>query len=111
MIGARLRLTREVYELSQKEFAAEIGIPSNQYNQYEQGNRRPFISVAQHIADRFHVSLDWIYDGKISHLSLDMITRLIRVANKLHDQPPKKKEQGIALNAVIEKITKRDFSN
>jgi transcriptional regulator with XRE-family HTH domain len=109
MIGARLRLIREVYQMNQKDFAAEIGLPSNQYNQYEQGKRRPFISIAQQICDRYHVSLDWIYDGKMNHLSVDIANRLLQVAKKMDGNVTAKKEAGTALQVAIDRITKGDF--
>jgi len=67
-IGARLRLTREVLQLSQAEFADRCGIARNTFNQYEQGRNKPQIPLAIDICERFNLTLDWIYRGDPSGL-------------------------------------------
>ena len=67
-IGLRLRLTREVLNLTQAEFADRCGIARNTYNQYEMGKNTPKLLFAIDICDRFGLTLDWIYRGDPSGL-------------------------------------------
>lgn len=55
-----LRQLREQNGFSQKEFAAEMGIPQTTYNQYETGRRAPDFDMLSRIADYFHVSVDYL---------------------------------------------------
>ncbi len=67
-IAERLRVTRAVFGLAQGEFAAKADINANTYNQYEQAVRRPSIEHAIALAERYNITLDWIYRGEPSGL-------------------------------------------
>jgi transcriptional regulator with XRE-family HTH domain len=73
-IAARLRATREAFDLGQNEFARRAGIASNTYNQYEQAKNLPRLDFANQICDTYGVTLDWIYRGDPSGLP-------VRIAN------------------------------
>lgn len=62
-IGERLRLTRDAMGLAQNKFAAQAGIPTNTYNQYETGKFRPQIDNAIKLCTIYNLTLDWIYLG------------------------------------------------
>lgn len=55
-----LRQLREQNGFSQKEFAAEMGIPQTTYNQYETGRRAPDFDMLSRFADYFHVTVDYL---------------------------------------------------
>lgn len=70
-IGDRLRALRSVYggDLSQKEWASTNQFPDTTYNNWETGTRRIPLPAAERLADRYGLSLDWIYRGKVDGLS------------------------------------------
>ena len=55
-----LAVFRESIGLNQKDFAAELGIPANTYNNYENGNREPKSDFWIAVARRFGVSIDYL---------------------------------------------------
>lgn len=56
----RLRSLRERRGFSQKEFAAEMDLPTATYNQYETGKRTPDIEMLMRFADYFSVTVDFL---------------------------------------------------
>ena len=56
----RLRSLRERRGFSQKEFAAEMDLPTATYNQYETGKRTPDIEMLIRFADYFTVTVDYL---------------------------------------------------
>jgi transcriptional regulator with XRE-family HTH domain len=67
-IGERLRVTREVIGLKQREFAKRAGVSATAYNQYEVGDTKPKIENAIKLREAFNLTLDWIYCGDPSGL-------------------------------------------
>jgi len=76
VIARRLVRTREALGLSQAVFCTQIGVERNVYNPFEKGHRRITLDVALKIRGRFGVSLDWVYCGDISHLSVELYQKL-----------------------------------
>lgn len=58
-----------------------FGIKRAAWNNYEYGRRILDIEIAVKFCDRFHVSLDWLYRGDMSGLS-------VRMAQLISDQVP-----------------------
>lgn len=56
----RLKFLREQRGFSQKEFAAEMGLPYTTYNSYETGKRAPDFDMLSRFADYFQVSVDYL---------------------------------------------------
>lgn len=108
MIGARLRLTRQAFELEQKDFAATAGIAQNTYNQYEQGKRVPNLEMAYLICRHYNITLDWIYRGIPSGLPLNVMNLLRRRASEMLTSVDMSSEQGVAMHTAISKITSCD---
>lgn len=80
-MAARLLQTRLALGYPQQAaFCRELGVPPNQWNQYETGARRITMPVAQKLKRRFGVSLDWTYDGDVSNLPHGLATSLFRKA-------------------------------
>ena len=77
-IGRRIAALRRVMKMNKTAFAELIGVSQPAVSQYENGVRRPELDVAQRIRMRTGVTLDWIYEGDRSGLSL-------RWANELPD--------------------------
>jgi transcriptional regulator with XRE-family HTH domain len=75
-IARRLVALREALGYSQSGWARFLGILPSQQNNYEQGIRRVSLSVAQDIALKTDVTLDWIYFGSRSGLPLNLLPLL-----------------------------------
>jgi len=69
-IGARLIALREGYcDLSQKEWAVKNGFNVGQYGSWERGTRRVPVEAAERLCDRYGLTLDFIYRGRLEGLS------------------------------------------
>ncbi|NKX43313.1 helix-turn-helix transcriptional regulator [Roseibacterium sp. KMU-115] len=80
-VGARLRVLREMLQLGKMEMADEHGIDRTNYGRMEAGTRRLPIEIGYRLAERCHVTLDWLYRGRWDHLTLEMAERLRKVGN------------------------------
>ncbi|MEM6891855.1 MAG: helix-turn-helix transcriptional regulator [Pseudomonadota bacterium] len=67
-IGARLRAIRESTGMNTKEFAAFLELNYTRYVNWETGARRLLPDQAEIFCDRFSVTLDFIYRGKLAQL-------------------------------------------
>lgn len=64
----RLKQLRQEADLSQAEFAKQIGTSKSSVNMYERGEREPGIETLEAIADYFNVDIDYLL-GKSDHRS------------------------------------------
>ena len=78
-IGRRLRHTREVLGLNQREFAMRANLKENRYNQYETGVRPLTIEAALSICEQYGVTLDWLYRGDRSTLPHRLAIDIARI--------------------------------
>lgn len=62
----RLKQLRQEADLSQAEFAQQIGTSKSSINMYERGEREPGIETLEAIADYFNVDMDYLL-GKSDH--------------------------------------------
>lgn len=74
LLDTRLALTDR--DTSQAAYAERAGIARNTYNQWEQAKGRPRLDEAIMLCDRYQLSLDWIYLGRRSALSLQIAERI-----------------------------------
>lgn len=56
----KIRELRNKQSISQKELAMILGVPSNTFNQWENGKREPDYEMLKRIADFFNVSTDYL---------------------------------------------------
>jgi hypothetical protein len=71
-IGARLVLLRRYMggnRMNQRAWAARHGFNDTQLSNWETGARRIPVDHAEALADRYGVTLDWIYRGRLDGLS------------------------------------------
>lgn len=68
-IARRLVATRTALGLSAADLCRRIDCKPNRWSQYESGERRITLPVAEALCDEFRLSLDWIYRGDPSALS------------------------------------------
>ncbi len=64
VFGVKLRMLREHQEFSQKEAAERLKILPDTYSRYERGIREPDYKTLKHIANFFHVSIDYLLDNE-----------------------------------------------
>jgi len=67
-LSARLKMTREALDLSAADLCRQIKCKPNRWSQYEGGERRITLEVANALCDTFGVSLDWIYRANPAQL-------------------------------------------
>lgn len=61
-IGRRIRQVRG-FDLTQGDFAEELGISQSQLSKYERGLMSPPADVLVRIKQKFKVSVDWLLTG------------------------------------------------
>lgn len=62
-INERIRKLRRHLDLTQKEFATQIGTTQNSLTGYERGRRNPSGSVINNICKTFNVNEAWLREG------------------------------------------------
>lgn len=60
ILSQKLKTMRSLRNMTQKDFAAYIGIPQPTLSAYENGKNNPTVDVLIEIADKCGVSLDWL---------------------------------------------------
>jgi hypothetical protein len=76
-IGLRLKKFRKWQGLyNQKEFAIEHGFSVTQYTGWEVGHRRIPIEHAAVLEERYRLTLDYLYLGRVSTLPHNLVTAL-----------------------------------
>lgn len=69
-IGERLEALRRGFsDLDQKGWAEKHGFNKTQYNNWAKGSRRIPVESAEHLCDRYNLTLDAIYRGRVAGLS------------------------------------------
>ena len=63
-IGAKLKELRKSYNLTQEEFAKQIGVSRVNYTRYEIDKVRPDYETLINIADYYDISLDELFGRK-----------------------------------------------
>jgi transcriptional regulator with XRE-family HTH domain len=77
MVGKRLRYTCKALRLTSRDFSASIDVRPNTYSQWETGSRLMDIVSATALADRYGLTLDWLYRGDVDTLSHALARKLI----------------------------------
>ena len=71
-IGRRLKATRQALGLRARDIHRATGIGESAWSQYENGRRFPDLMQMLPFADRFGISLDWIYRGVLSAVPFEL---------------------------------------
>ena len=79
-LGSRLKMTREALDLSAADLCKIIRVRPNRWSQYESGERRITIEVAEKLCDEFGLTLDWIYRGNAAHIPHALRLKMVRGA-------------------------------
>jgi DNA-binding XRE family transcriptional regulator len=75
-VGERIRITRMAIGITQRGFAKPLGITREAQTMYESGARRPPWEVGVLMCDAWGLTLDWIYRGDLSGLSMALVERI-----------------------------------
>lgn len=93
--GNRLRVLLSDRNISQKNFAAEIGIAASTAGNYVNGVREPDYETLKRIAQYFQVSTDYLLGRKYDMATDDEQNELLLIFNSLtHNQRQLFMEQG-----------------
>lgn len=76
-IGARLRRTRQALGLRSSDICAELGIRRSTWSMDEAGKALPNVHDMVRFAERYGVTLDWIYRGRLSGVDYDLAKKLV----------------------------------
>lgn len=79
-LALRLKTTREALDLSAADLCRQIDCKPNRWSQYEGGERKITLEVANALCDEFGLSLDWIYRGNPAQLPHALRLRMRQVA-------------------------------
>jgi transcriptional regulator with XRE-family HTH domain len=63
-VSRRIAILRAAYGLTQSEMALSLGVGRAAFANWEQGTRTPNIEIMCKMADKYGVSLDWLYRGR-----------------------------------------------
>lgn len=77
-VGFRLKVVREFYNLNAKDFAASVGIDATSYGRIEKGLKPLKADMAFRIANRWGVSMDFLYRGHLTELPRSLADSIIK---------------------------------
>ncbi len=98
-IGHKITELRKLKDLSQTEFAKQVGVSREMIGRYERDEVMPSIEVAKKIADALDVSLDYLA-GDAQKSAVDKQT--LKLIHDIEDLEPAIKDKLLYLaNAVI----------
>lgn len=79
-IGRRLGETRAALDLTAAEICRLINCKPNRWSQYEKGDRKITLEIANKLCDQFGLTLDWIYRANPANLPLNLAIKLRKAA-------------------------------
>jgi ribosome-binding protein aMBF1 (putative translation factor) len=79
-LAFRLKTTREALNLSAAEICRQIKCKPNRWSQYESGERKIILDIAERLCNEFGLSLDWIYRGNPAMLPHAIRIKIRQVA-------------------------------
>jgi transcriptional regulator with XRE-family HTH domain len=79
-LAKRLEITREALRLRPVDLCKRIDIKENRWSQYESGERRITLEVANALCDEFGLTLDWIYRGNPAGLPHELRLKMRHAA-------------------------------
>lgn len=90
VFSQRVRQLRIELNLTQKEFAEKVGLTASALSAYENNTKNPSIAVAVRIAEKHHVSIDWLcgLTDKRNEIELktyaDIYNGLLSISSKVY---------------------------
>ncbi len=78
-VGARLRLAMEAQGLSQSDLSRVFSVSLSKIGNWLRGDNYPDVYLMTVFCERYGVTMDWLYRGKIAGLPSEMADDLARV--------------------------------
>jgi transcriptional regulator with XRE-family HTH domain len=75
-VGIRLRAARIATGLNQRQMADKLGVKRGTYNRWEMGDQLIDPYVAVRMAQRYRITMDYIYHGDESGLSEEFVKKI-----------------------------------
>lgn len=90
ILALRIKELRKSLNTTQKDFSAHVGCTAATLSAYENGSKSPSLEIIKSIAEKCHVSIDWLcglsteinFDGSIKTYG-DAIRLLLKLEEKL----------------------------
>lgn len=76
-VGERIKMVRKAHGLSQVKFGEAISQPASAVSNWERGAQRPGIPIAEEMARRFGITLDWLFLGRSETLQYSVAQALL----------------------------------
>lgn len=77
-IGERIKSARRNSGLTQKGLAAQVGVPYQTIQYWENGRRNPKIDNLQKVADALDVDVNWLLRGSVEQQQADFARHILR---------------------------------
>ena len=84
-ISEKIKELRTNLEMNQKNFSAAIGIRQSTLSSYENGIVTPSNEVLLTIAQKFHVSLDWLFGLSENKIQISTLSDVILVLLQMNE--------------------------
>ena len=81
-VGARLRIAREALGFGLRPFARAVGIDPTKLNHWEHGKHYPDPLYVRLLWDRYGVTADWIYLGRVSGVGHALAADLLAASSE-----------------------------
>lgn len=94
ILAQRLKLLRTKLGMTQKEFADKVGFTQATLSAYENNQKKPSLDIVRDIAEKCHISIDWLcgltdkenYSDEIKTYS-DAIKQIINIGKEFNARP------------------------
>ena len=103
VLAVRIKELRKIMKMTQKEFSAFVGCTAATLSAYENGSKSPSLEIIKGIAEKCHISIDWLCglsdkmkNGNEPETYADVIDLLVKI------------EKSIFFHVGKEKITVSD---
>lgn len=85
IVGLRLNKIRNNLNMTQEQFARFLDVNYRTYQNWEEGSRLPNVTALIQIADKLHVSIDWLLgrDEKFTVYNFNFIMDVIKKMTEL----------------------------
>ena len=80
ILSQKIKTMRSLRNMTQKDFAAYIGIPQPTLSAYENGKNNPTVNVLVEIADKCGVSLDWLCGRETNSGAISSMSDVVQLA-------------------------------
>ncbi len=77
-VGRRLTALREHHDKTRADFASSVGIDATSYGRIEKGLKPLKADMAYRIAERWGVSMDYLYRGRLTELPESLANSLMK---------------------------------